>query len=161
MIACKEKESNFDVVKELDINKYVGTWYEIARLPNSFEKGLECVTAIYSIRDDGKIEVENRGHLIKDHSKIKKVKGVAWVPDKGAPAKLKVQFFWPFSGNYWVLHLDKDYNFALVGDPSRKYLWVLSKTSDLDGVVYNSLLEIAKNKGFDIQKIEIVAQTCN
>jgi apolipoprotein D and lipocalin family protein len=161
MISCKEKNSNLETVKVLDINKYVGVWYEIARLPNGFEKGLECVTATYSIRSDGKIEVINKGHLIKDHSKNKQIKGVAWIPDSDNPAKLKVQFFWPFSGKYWVLALDKEYKYALVGDPSRKYLWILSKTKALDDVVYNSLMETAKSKGFDIHKIELVAQTCN
>jgi apolipoprotein D and lipocalin family protein len=160
IISCKEKDINLSTVKELDINKYVGTWFEIARLPNKFEKGLECVTATYKIKKDGKIEVINKGHLVKDHSKIKKIKGVAWVPDKNEPARLKVSFFWPFSGKYWVLALDNEYNYALVGDPSRKYLWILSKFNKLEKAIYDSLLETASDKGFDVKMILLVNQNC-
>ena len=160
IISCKEKNLNLETVKELNINKYVGTWYEIARLPNKFEKDLECVTATYKIKKDGRIEVINKGHLFKDHSKVKKIKGTAWVPDKNEPAKLKVSFFWPFSGKYWVLVLDKEYNYALVGDPSRKYLWVLSKSVKLEEAIYNSLLETALSKGFDTKKMLLVNQSC-
>lgn len=157
---CKNPNADLEVVKELDLTKYAGTWYEIARLSNSFERKLECATATYSLKDNNKVEVVNKGHYITDHSKTTDIKGTAWVPDKEFPAKLKVRFFWPFSGDYWVLELDSNYQYALIGEPSRKYLWILSKTKTLDDNIYNSLLESAAKKGFDIKKIIKVKQDC-
>lgn len=158
---CKSEQKDLPTVKELDLTKYAGTWYEIARLPNSFEKGLECVTATYTILPNGKVEVLNKGYTNVDTSKMKNIRGVAWVPDNNYPGRLKVRFFWPFSGRYWVIALDKDYNYALVGDPSRKYLWILSKTSTLDNSVYSTLVNIAKENGFDIGKLTMVNQDCH
>jgi apolipoprotein D and lipocalin family protein len=97
LFSCKKETTDLPVVGEVDLEKYSGTWYEIARLPNSFEKGLKCVTATYRLREDGKIEVINRGHKIGKPGKISKIKGAARVPDSNQPAKLKVTFFWPFS----------------------------------------------------------------
>lgn len=158
---CRPSYNALDTVPVLDITKYAGIWYEIARLPNSFERKLECVTATYSLRDDGKIKVVNKGHLISNHAEVKEITGVAWVPDKKAPAKLKVSFFRPFAGKYWVLDLNDDYTCAMVGDPSRKYFWILSKKRTIDEGMYNTLLEKAIQKGFDIQKIIKVKQVCD
>jgi len=158
---CKSEQKDLPTVKELDLTKYAGTWYEIARLPNSFEKDLECVTATYTVLPNGKVEVLNKGYTNADTSKLKSIKGVAWVPDNNYPARLKVRFFWPFSGKYWVIALDKDYNYALVGDPSRKYLWILSKSSTLDDSVYSTLVNIAKENGFDAEKLMMVNQSCH
>jgi apolipoprotein D and lipocalin family protein len=155
-LSCKSQD--LQVVDQLDLNKYQGLWYEIARLPNSFEKKLDRVTAHYSIRPDGKIKVLNKGYLIRDPSKYKQATGVAWVSDAKQPAKLKVRFFWPFSGKYWVIALDKDYRYALVGDPSRKYLWVLNRTKTLDENIYQQLMNTAREKGFDTSKIIRVNQ---
>ena len=147
-------------VKELDVERYMGTWYEIARLPNSFEKGLDCVSATYTLREDWKITVLNKGRKIEDPDEIKSIKGVAWVPDKDFPGRLKVRFFWPFSGKYWIISLDENYQYALVGAPDRQYLWVLSKSPELEDAVYDSMLEIANKNGFDISKMIVVNQNC-
>ena len=147
-------------VEQLDITRYAGTWYEIARLPNRFEKGLECVSATYTLRDDGKITVQNRGVSIEDHSKVSDIKGVAWVPDSSKPGQIKVQFFWPFAGKYWVIALDENYNYALVGDPSRKFLWVLSKSKSLDEQIYDDLIKTAKKYGFAVEDVIKVNQSC-
>jgi apolipoprotein D and lipocalin family protein len=146
------------VVDQLDIKKYQGTWFEIARFPNSFEKKLERVSATYSLRKDGRIDVFNKGYLIDQPQKEKNIKGVAWLPDESSPAKLKVRFFWPFAGDYWVLALDKDYNYALVGDPSRKYLWILGREKTLSESIIKELAEIARQKGFDVTKLARVKQ---
>jgi apolipoprotein D and lipocalin family protein len=148
------------VVKSVDLNRYTGLWYEIARLPNSFEKKLKCVTAEYTLREDGKITVLNSGHKISDPEKKSTARGVAWVPDKNVPSKLKVQFFWPFSGNYWILELDKDYKYVLVGDPSFKYLWILCREKTLDDATYKRLLDKAVSEGFDVKPIIKVEQNC-
>ena len=112
------------VVSTVDLNRYEGLWYEIARLPNFFERKLKCTSATYSLRKDGKITVLNKGYFLTDPKKLSSIQGVAWVPDQKAPAKLKVQFFWPFSGDYWIMELDKEYRYVLVGDPKYKYLWI-------------------------------------
>jgi apolipoprotein D and lipocalin family protein len=161
MISFKSfSQSRPSVVNSVDLNRYTGVWYEIARLPNPFEKNLKCITATYTLRDDGKITVLNKGHKINDPEKENTAKGVAWVPDKNSPAKLKVQFFWPFSGNYWIIHLDKDYKYVLVGDPSFKYMWILCRESKMDEETYKMLLDRAVLEGFDIKPIIKVEQDC-
>ncbi len=147
-------------VDQVDIEKYAGTWYEIARLPNSFERGLKCVTATYTLKDNGKIEVLNKGFSSGTKGKWKTARGSARVPDQNYPGRLKVTFFWPFAGNYYILALDEQYQYALVGDPSRKYLWVLARSSSLDQDIYTRLMEHAKKDGFDIQQVLKVEQDC-
>jgi lipocalin len=149
------------VVSTVDLNRYQGFWYEIARLPNWFERKLKCTSATYFKRDDGKITVINKGNLIVDPRKVNSAKGVAWIPDKNSPAKLKVQFFWPFSGNYWIMDLDKDYRYVLVGEPSFKYLWILSREKKMDEETYNMLLRKAVDNGYDVKPIIRVEQDCN
>jgi apolipoprotein D and lipocalin family protein len=149
------------VVKSVDLKKYQGLWYEIARLPNFFEKKLNCVTATYTLRDDGKIAVLNAGNNISDPQKRSSSNGVAWVPDKNNPGKLKVQFFWPFSGDYWIMYLDQDYKYVLVGDPDHKYLWILAREKKMDEKTYQMLLQYAINNGYDVKPIIRVAQDCN
>ena len=152
---------NLSTVEKVDIEKYVGQWYEIARLPNSFEKGLQCVTATYTLKKNKKIEVLNQGYSSKDPEKLSRAKGRAWVPNTDYPGRLKVSFFWPFAGNYYIISLDEEYNYALVGDPSRKYLWILARSKTLDDTIYSKLLDIAKINGFDINRIIKVDQDCH
>jgi apolipoprotein D and lipocalin family protein len=149
-----------EVVSSVDLNRYKGTWYEIARLPNNFEKKLKCATATYELREDGKITVINRGNYISDPKKTDFAKGVAWVPDKSSPAKLKVRFFWPFSGDYWIMHLEKDYKYVLIGEPSFRYLWILSREKTMDEQTYQMLLKKAKDNGYNVTPIIKVAQDC-
>lgn len=149
------------VVGSVDLKKYSGTWYEIARLPNPFEKNLKCITATYTLREDGKVTVLNAGHKIDDPAKKSSSKGVAWLPDKNVTAKLKVQFFWPFSGNYWIIDLEKDYKYVLVGDPSFKYLWILCREKVMDEATYKRLLEKAVSEGYDVRPIIKVEHDCN
>lgn len=159
-LSCKNSEP-LETVESVDINKYLGQWYEIARLPNSFEKGMECVTANYTLKKNEKIEVLNKGYLIDNKGEFKTAKGVAWVPKTKYPGRLKVSFFRPFSGKYYIIALDKDYKYALVGDPSRKYLWILSRTKTLDDSIYTNLLDTAQKHKFDISTIIKVNQDCN
>jgi apolipoprotein D and lipocalin family protein len=149
------------VVSSVDLNRYKGKWYEIARLPNYFERKLKCTSAEYLLRDDGKITVVNAGNYITDPKKSSSVKGVAWIPDKNSPAKLKVQFFWPFSGDYWIMYLDNDYRYVLVGDPDVKYLWILSREKKMDETTYKMLLQKAIDNGYDVKTIIRVEQDCN
>jgi apolipoprotein D and lipocalin family protein len=159
-IFSKSPTTVVKVVGYVDLNRYTGTWYEIARFPNSFERGLKCVTATYTLRNDGRITVLNKGHKIENPDVVKQSQGIAWVPDKTYPAKLKVRFFWPFSGDYWILALDPSYRFALVGDPSLKYLWILSRKKTVEDSDYKNLLDKAKENGFDISRLMLVEQNC-
>jgi len=161
LLSCNgQKEAALKVVDQVDLQKYTGKWYEIARLPNSFEEGLECCTAFYTLLPNGKLEVLNTGHLIDDHSKVKKAKGKAYVPDDKEPGKIKVSFFGPFYGNYWIIALDEDYQHAMVGEPSRKYLWILSRTTNLPENKYQDLVSLAKSLGFNTDIIIRVKQEC-
>ncbi len=160
LFSCKSARE-LPTVKEVNLEKYSGKWSEIAKLPNRFQKGLDCATATYTIMKNGKIEVVNQAYVSEDKSKIKKIKGTAWVPDPAYPGKLKVRFFWPFSGDYYIIYLDEQYNHVLVGAPSRKYLWVLSRSKQMDDDTYNKLLGIAKANGFDINKVIKEVQGCN
>lgn len=152
--------NDLPTVDQVDMNRYAGLWYEIARLPNSFEKGLECVTANYILKANGKIGVLNKGYSAKKEA-FKTAKGKAWLPDDNYPGRLKVSFFWPFAGDYYIISLDKDYTYALVGDPSRKYLWVLSRAKELNDVTYSELMETARVHGFEIDKMIRIQHDCN
>ena len=160
LFSCTTTHKELQTVDKVDLQRYAGKWYEIARLPNSFEKGLTCVTANYSLKDNGNIKVVNRGHKKADKQVVKQSTGSARVPNKDYPAKLKVSFFWPFSGDYWILALDDNYQYAMVGAPSRKYLWILSRTKQLDKSIVNKLLNQAEQAGFDTGDIMMIGQDC-
>jgi apolipoprotein D and lipocalin family protein len=145
-------------VDHVDVKRYMGTWFEIAKLPQRFEKGLVGIKANYTLRPDGKVEVLNSGYKEDFNGKLKTIKGKAWVADTTTNAKLRVSFFWPFAGNYWIIELGKDYEYAVVGDESRKYLWILSRTPQMNEALYNELLKRTQDKGFDISKLEKVPQ---
>jgi apolipoprotein D and lipocalin family protein len=161
IFASADSQKVPSVVTNVDLKRYQGFWYEIARLPNSFERKLKCTSATYTLREDGRITVLNQGHYISDPQKKSSIKGVAWIPDKNVSAKLKVRFFWPFSGNYWIMELDKDYRYVLVGDPSVKYLWILAREKTIDEKTYTMLLQKAIDNGYDVKSIIRVEQDCN
>ena len=160
MWGCSASHPELPVVKSVDLQKYTGTWYEIMRLPNSFEKGLMCTTANYSIKENGDIKVVNSGHKIEEPSAIKTSSGTAWAPNPEEPTKLKVRFFWPFSGNYWIIALDPDYKYVMIGEPSRKYLWILCREKSLAEETITTLLAQAKSQGFDTSALERIKQDC-
>jgi lipocalin len=160
LTSCSSPMKTLTTVPNVDLDRYTGKWYEIARLPNSFEKGLVCCTAEYSLRDDGKIRVTNTGKQEAGKGKVKSVHGKAWVPDKNEPGRLKVRFFWPFSGGYYIFHLDKDYQYVLVGNPSRKYLWLLARSPKIEESLYQQLVEIAKKNDFAVEQLIRVRQDC-
>jgi lipocalin len=145
-------QTPLELVKNVDLQRYTGKWYEIIRLPNSFEKGLECITATYTLKSNGKIEVFNQGLKISSQ-KWSNIKGFAKIPDPEQPAKLRVTFFWPFFGDYQIIALDDNYQYALVGSPNRKYLWILSRTPQLDENIIQKLLATAQKQGFDVTPI--------
>jgi apolipoprotein D and lipocalin family protein len=146
--------SELKTVEHVDVARYMGTWYEIAKYPQRFERGLVGVTAKYALLPNGKVQVINGGYAGDFGGRYRSAKGKAWVVDKGSNAKLKVSFFWPFAADYWILELGKDYEYSVVGDGSRKYLWILSRTPHMEEDVYNDLLRRIREKGFDISRLE-------
>ena len=142
--------STLEVVPHVELKRYVGKWYEIAHLPARFQEGCTDTTATYAISEDGSISVLNE---CRRNGKVKQAKGKARVVDKNSGAKLKVTFFWPFYGDYWIIDLGKDYEYAVVGTPNRKYLWILSRTPRMDDKVFSQLIESAKSQGFDVNNL--------
>jgi len=135
-------------VQQVDLKRYLGQWHEIARYPNRFQKGCLESSASYALRDDGDIEVLNRCKDSGD-GKQRQSKGHAWVVDSVSNAKLKVSFFWPFRGDYWIIELGREYEYAVIGTPNRKYFWILSRTRSMDDTLYTAILQRAKQQGFD------------
>ena len=141
---------SLEVVPHVELEKYLGKWYEIAHLPAKFQEGCDETTATYTLSRDGSISVLNQ---CTKNSKMKQAKGKAKVVDNNSNAKLKVTFFWPFYGDYWILKLGDNYDYSIVGTPNRKYLWILSRTPQMDDKLYSKLIEYAKSKGFDVNKL--------
>ncbi len=141
-------QTPLETVPRVDLNRYVGRWYEIASFPTWFQKGCLGSTADYRLRPDGEIDVLNQCRKAPD-GVPDSARGRAWVTDPGTNAKLKVQFFWPFRGDYWIIDLGRDYDYAVVGHPGRDYLWVLSRTPHMDDELYGRILERVRQKGYD------------
>jgi apolipoprotein D and lipocalin family protein len=147
------------IVPQLDIQRYLGRWYEVARFDQPFEKDLVGTTAEYSLRADGRVQVVNSGFKKDLDGPYKEARGVAWVPDPKRPAALKVSFFWPFAGDYLVFGLDDDdYSWAVVGDNSRKYLWFLARTPEISGELFENMKQLARGQGYDLSGLYVVPQ---
>ncbi len=145
-------------VPQVDIDRYTGTWYEIASFPQRFQKGCHCTTATYTRSDKGYIIVENRCNRDSVNGKASSITGKAFVEEGSGNAKLKVQFFWPFKGKYWIIDLADDYSYAVVGHPNRKYLWILSRTPHMADNVYEGIVGRLKQSGFDTGKLQPTQQ---
>jgi len=137
-------------VSRVELEKYLGKWYEVAHLPFRFEDGCTDITATYGLNKDGTVSVLNE--CLKE-GKLKRSKGKAKIVDKTTNAKLKVTFFWPFYGDYWIINMGKDYDYSVVGTPNRRYLWILNRTQHMDDALYSQLIESVKSKGFDVNKL--------
>ncbi|WP_114192049.1 outer membrane lipoprotein Blc [Edaphovirga cremea] len=158
-VACSVKPPpDVEVVNNFEVKRYLGIWYEIARLDHRFERGLDHVTANYSTRDDGGIRVINRGFNVKKQE-WEQSEGKGYFIGSPAQASLKVSFFGPFYGGYNVIELDKEYRYALVCGPNKDYLWILSRTPTLDEGTREKLLETARKYGFDTDKLIWVNQS--
>jgi apolipoprotein D and lipocalin family protein len=149
-----------EVVPTVDLNRYAGSWYEIASLPVSQQKGCFCTKAEYSLMDDGVIKVVNTCRKNSPNGEVDRAEGKAFVVPGSNNAKLRVQFFWPFRGDYWILELENDYSYAAVGVPSRKYCWILSRTPQMDPEILEMLVQHLKAKGFDVSRMQRTDHTC-
>lgn len=145
-------------VPALELNQYLGQWYEIARFQHSFEKDLVGVTATYSLRKDGKIKVLNQGYYRSLDGKLKTAEGKAKRSDPNEPGKFKVAFFLFFYADYNVLELDEAYQWAVIGSSTPDYLWILSRTPHISEELYNELVGRAQKRGYVIDKLYRVPQ---
>jgi len=154
--------SPVNTVESVDLNRYVGTWYEIAKIPNRFQSGCDRgTTASYTLRDDGRIDVVNR--CLEEDGEVKEAKGIAKIVDSETNAQLKVSFvrvfgislFW---GDYWIIGLDDDYRYAVVGTPTRKYGWILSRQPQMSAEGLTKVHAILRKQGYDPADFEETSQ---
>jgi apolipoprotein D and lipocalin family protein len=152
------KAQELQTVAHVDLENYAGKWYEIASFPQRFSKGCTCSTANYTLTEKGFVIVENRCNRDTINGKESYVYGKAFVVPNTGNSKLKVQFFWPFKGKYWIIELASDYSYAVVGHPNFKYLWILSRTPKMEESTYQQIISRIKIKEFDVSKIRLTTQ---
>jgi len=140
-------------VPQVDLARYVGTWYEIANFPQRFQRGCTASTATYAVRPDGLIAVVNRCRKGSPDGPEATAQGRARVVDRATNAKLEVSFFRPFWGDYWIIDLGPSYEYAVVGHPSRDYLWILSRAPTLDAAVYDGILRRLRAQGYEVDRL--------
>jgi len=162
LIGCSSNNYKpLETVESVDLKKYVGKWYEIASFPQSFQKGCNCTTAEYFLTDDDYVRVLNSCRKDGVDGKLDQAEGKAFIVEGTNNSKLKVQFFWPFKGDYWIIELADDYSYAVVGHPNRDYLWILSRTPKMENEIYSDLLSKITAKGFDVSRLQVTTQECN
>jgi apolipoprotein D and lipocalin family protein len=157
LVGCidENKYPPLSIVPKVDINRYLGIWYEIARIDHSFQKDCVASTAEYSLRDDGYIKVINKCRKKNLGGEVATAEGKTWVIDKDSNAWLKVQFFWPFRADYVIIDLDEnEYQYAVVGHPSRDYLWILSRTPQMEDGTYREILTNISKQKYDLARIQ-------
>ena len=142
----------------MDLQRYLGTWYEIAAFPQRFQRGCTATTATYALRGDGDIDVVNRCRKDALDGPEKEARGRARIVDRASNAKLEVSFFRPFWGDYWIIELADDYAYAVVGHPSRDYLWILARTRAMPPDLYASILEKIAAHGYDTSRLSRTVQ---
>ncbi len=142
-----------ETVSRVDLERYLGTWYEIASYPQRFQEGCTGTTATYTRRDDGEIDVLNKCRKGDLDGPEDVAEGRARVVDRDSNAKLEVSFLWPFWGDYWIIDLGPDYEYAVVGHPSRDYLWILSRTPTLDDATYDGILNRLEAQGYPLDPL--------
>ncbi|MBC7383460.1 MAG: lipocalin family protein [Bacteroidia bacterium] len=159
VLGCNDRGAPLPAVLDVDMKQYEGLWFEIARLPNSFEKDLKCVTTDYKLLENGGFEVINNGYN-EETKKVVMSKSKAWYENPKQKAKVEMQFENSFTGFYWIMALDSNYHYAMIGHPSRDYLWILSRSPKLDILITTQLVKQAKKAGFETRKLQWVNQDC-
>jgi apolipoprotein D and lipocalin family protein len=145
-------------VEHVDLARYLGTWYEVASFPQRFQRGCTATSATYSLRADGDLDVVNRCRDGAVNGPERRARGRARVVDRASNAKLEVSFFRPFWGAYWIVDLGPEYEYAVVGHPSRDYLWILSRTRTMDPAVYDGILGRLRTQGYETERLVRTAQ---
>lgn len=145
-------------VAKVELSRYTGTWFEIASYPQKFQEGCTGTTATYTLREDGDIGVLNRCRKGSLDGEEDSAEGRVRVVDASTNAKLEVTFFWPFWGDYWIVDLGENYEYAVVGNPGRDYLWILSRAPTLDDAHYQGILERLQAKGYPLDRLQKTLQ---
>ena len=158
LMSMNVKSQTMQTVPFVDLNKYMGKWYEIASYPHRFQTGCYNTTANYTLDKKGYVIVENRCNRDSVNGKQSYIKGKAFSVKNSGNAKLKVQFFWPFKGKYWIIDLADDYSYAVVSHPNKKYLWILSRTPTMEESLYQKILSRIKEKGLDTGRLQKTVQ---
>jgi len=158
LTACQSYRSSsspLTTVADVDLNRYQGKWHEIARLPNRFQRKCQHSTAEYSLQEDGRLKVLNTCHHEDGHTSD--VQGVARIPDETEPGKLRLRFsHFParfFESNYWILELSPDYDYAIVGEPKGRYLWILSRSLRMDELIVHDLVKRIESLGYESEAL--------
>jgi apolipoprotein D and lipocalin family protein len=139
-------------VASVDLSRFMGRWYQIARLPNRFQKGCTGSYTDFSLREDGKMNIVNSCRNEKDGS-LRQTKGRVWVEDPASSGRLKVSFFWPFRSDCWIIGLGKQYEYSIVASPSRKYLWISSRTATMNDDLYAEIMKDVESQGFEVKNV--------
>lgn len=147
-----------ETVAHVDVQRYLGTWYEISSFPQSFQKGCTSTSASYQLRADGEIDVVNRCRKDSLDGPEKIANGRARIVDRSTNAKLEVSFFRPFWGDYWIIDLGDDYDYAVVGHPSRDYLWILSRSPKMSTELYTSIVRRLAALGYETERLRVTLQ---
>ena len=156
LAGCATIPSGVEAVRGFDVGRYQGRWYEIARLDHSFERGLSNVSATYTLRGDGGIDVLNKG-FDKRSGRWKEARGRGYFLKDRTVGRLKVTFFWPFYGGYNIISLDNEnYSYALVCGPNRSYLWILAREKTLESEVVDELVKTSRDLGFNVDELIFV-----
>lgn len=158
--ACVGIPNSIKPVDDFDINRYLGKWYEIARLDHSFERGLEAISAEYTLKDDGGVNVVNRGFNVEE-KEWDEAKGKAYFVDDENTGHLKVSFFGPFYGSYIVFELGDDYEYSMITSSDKSYLWLLSRTAEIDIALKQHFIKTITDLDFDHDSLIFVDQTAN
>lgn len=145
-------------VPSVDLARYMGRWFEVARVPNRYQSGVVGVIAEYELGDDGRITVRNFGRSGSLDADLTVSTAAAWVADESTNAKWYVQFIWPFKADYWIIDLDRDYQFAVVGQPDRERLWILSRTSTMPQRTLDGVYRRLEANGYDTSRIQQTPQ---
>lgn len=157
-VSCQtpaQADEPLKTVPHVDIERYMGEWYEIASFPQWFSRDCYNTTATYTLRQDGRVDVLNQCHKGSPSGPLSKATAIARVVNKTTNAELKVTFFWPFSGKYWIIELGDNYEYAVVSEPQRSTLWILSRSPELSRETLDALLERLETiHKFDLSKLK-------
>ena len=157
MLGCKKKKK-METVASVDLQKYSGIWYEIASYPTVFQKGCTNTSAEYLLTDKNYVKVINRCNKDSINGIAKSIEGKAFIVKNTNNTKLKVQFFWPFKGDYWIIGLADDYSWAVVSHPNRKYLWILARSKTINDETYKKIIQLIVVKGLNPEKLRKTIQ---
>ena len=158
LCACATVKNPPQTASDVDLKKYMGKWYEIASFPSFFQKGCHCTVAQYALVKS-QVKVYNTCKRGKE-DKWDSASAIGWAVPNSHNSKLKIQFFWPFRANYWILYISPDYQDALVGTPNRKYLWVLARKPVMSSQFYKKITNLAEQQGYDTSRLIMTRQDC-